>query len=101
MIATHHDFNDNYLVIKNKRIQRTMTNTVDKVKKVVMEKFKIDASKVTDNASFTDDIGADSIDLAELIMLFEDEFGCEIPQEDAEKIKTVKDAVDYIDKHTK
>ena len=98
MIARHHDFNDNK---KNKRIQRTMTNTVDKVKKVVMEKFKIDASKVTDNASFTDDIGADSIDLAELIMLFEDEFGCEIPQEDAEKIKTVKDAVDYIDKHTK
>jgi acyl carrier protein len=76
-----------------------MTETASKVKKVVMEKFKLDASKVTDNASFTDDIGADSIDLAELIMLFEDEFGCEIPQEDAEKIKTVKDAVEYIDKH--
>ena len=52
-----------------------MHDTEQKVKKVVMEKFKIDASKVTDNASFTDDIGADSIDLAELIMLFEDEFG--------------------------
>ena len=78
-----------------------MSSTADKVKKVVMEKFKLDASKVTENASFTDDIGADSIDLAELIMLFEDEFGCEIPQEDAEKIRTVKDAVDYIDKNVK
>ncbi|MEI8320811.1 MAG: acyl carrier protein [Alphaproteobacteria bacterium] len=77
-----------------------MTNATvaDKVKKVVMDKFKIDESKVTENASFTDDIGADSLDQAELIMLFEEEFGCEIPQQDAEKIKTVKDAVDYLGK---
>ncbi len=77
-----------------------MTNAAiaEKVKKVVMDKFKVNESKVTDNASFTDDIGADSLDQAELIMLFEEEFGCEIPQQDAEKIKTVKDAIDYLEK---
>ena len=75
-----------------------MTNAAvaEKVKKVVMDKFKIDESKVTLDASFTDDIGADSLDQAELIMLFEEEFGCEIPQQDAEKIKTVKDAIEYL-----
>jgi acyl carrier protein len=78
----------------------TMSNKTveEKIKKVVMDKFKIDASKVTNNARFTDDIGADSLDLAELIMLFEEEFECEIPQADAEKIKTVQDAIDYVSK---
>lgn len=80
-----------------------MTNAAiaEKVKKVVMEKFKVDEAKVVDDASFTDDIGADSLDLAELIMLFEEEFDCSIPQTDAEKIKTVKDAINYLEQHSK
>lgn len=77
--------------------------TADKIKKIVIEKFKLDpvkdSAKLIDSASFTDDIGADSLDQAELIMLLEEEFGCEIQQQDAEKMKTIKDAVDFIDKH--
>lgn len=75
----------------------TRAAIAEKVKKVVMDKFKVEESKVTESASFTDDIGADSLDSAELIMLLEEEFGCEIPQQDAEKMKTVKDAIDYLE----
>lgn len=77
--------------------------TADKVRKIVIDKFKLDSekdsAKLLDSASFTDDIGADSLDQAELIMLLEEEFGCEIQQQDAEKIKTIKDAVDFINTH--
>jgi acyl carrier protein len=61
----------------------------------------VDEGEVTPTASFVDDLGADSLDTVELVMAFEENFGIEIPDEDAEKIATVKDAVDYIEKHAK
>ncbi len=72
-------------------------STFDKVKGIIVDNLKIDASKVVENASFKDDLGMDSLAQAELIMEFEKEFNCEIPEDDAEKIATVADAVKYID----
>lgn len=68
----------------------------DKVRKIIAEQLGIDEEDITLDASFTDDLGADSLDLVELVMAFEDGFDIEIPDEDAEKIKTVADAVNYI-----
>ncbi len=68
----------------------------DKVRKIIAEQLGIDEEDITPDASFTDDLGADSLDLVELVMAFEDGFDIEIPDEDAEKIKTVADAVNYI-----
>jgi len=77
-----------------------MSETFEKVKKVVVNQLSIqDPSTVTPEASFAGDLGADSLDTVELVMAFEEEFGCEIPEEEAEKIQTVQDAVDYIDAH--
>jgi acyl carrier protein len=73
-----------------------MSDIAERVKKIVIEHLGVDAAKVTDNASFIDDLGADSLDTVELVMAFEEEFGIEIPDDAAEKIITVKDAVDYI-----
>jgi acyl carrier protein len=72
------------------------TDVANRVKKIVVEHLGVDEEKVTENAKFIDDLGADSLDTVELVMAFEEEFGCEIPDEAAEKIVTVKDAVDYI-----
>lgn len=77
-----------------------MSNTLERVKKVVVEQLSVDEAQVVETASFTADLGADSLDTVELVMAFEEEFGCEIPDEDAEKIQTVKDAVDYIESHS-
>lgn len=66
------------------------------VKEVIVEQLGVDAGEVTDSASFVDDLGADSLDTVELVMAFEEKFGLEIPDDDAEKIRTVKDAVEYI-----
>ena len=68
-----------------------------KVKKIVADHLGIDEAKVTEESSFIDDLGADSLDTVELVMAFEEEFGCEIPDEIAEKIVTVKDAVNFIE----
>jgi acyl carrier protein len=76
-----------------------MSDAADRVKKIVVEHLGVDDSKVTDNASFIDDLGADSLDTVELVMAFEEEFGLEIPDEAAEKILTVKDAIAYIEEH--
>jgi len=73
--------------------------TADKVKGIIVEQLGVDEEEVTMEASFTDDLGADSLDIVELVMAFEEEFGIEIPDDDAEKISTVKNAVDYIDQH--
>jgi acyl carrier protein len=73
----------------------------DRVKSIIVEQLGVDAEEVTPEASFVEDLGADSLDTVELIMAFEEEFGIEIPDEDAEKIKRVKDAVEYVDKHAK
>ncbi|TDM07127.1 acyl carrier protein [Macrococcus lamae] len=69
----------------------------DKVKEIIVDRLGVDAEKVTPEASFKDDLGADSLDIAELVMELEDEFGMEIPDEEAEKINTVGDAVSYIE----
>ena len=73
--------------------------TAEKVKGIIVEQLGVDEEEVTLEASFTDDLGADSLDIVELVMAFEEEFGIEIPDEDAEKISTVKEAVDYIEQH--
>ena len=75
-----------------------MDNTLDKVVEIVVDKLGVDGSKVTPEAKFIDDLGADSLDTVELIMQFEEEFEIEIPDEDAEKIMSVGQAVDYINK---
>ncbi len=78
-----------------------MANVSEKVKEIIIEKLGVDASQITNEASFTNDLGADSLDTVELIMEFEKAFGITIPDEDAEKIGTVGAAVDYIEKHAK
>ena len=77
-----------------------MSTVFDRVKKVVVEQLSVEESLVTPDASFTADLGADSLDTVELVMAFEEEFGCEIPDEEAEKIATVQDAVNYIESHS-
>ncbi|HTC93325.1 MAG TPA: acyl carrier protein [Terriglobales bacterium] len=76
-------------------------NVEDKVKQIIVEQLGVDEGEVTPSASFVDDLGADSLDTVELVMAFEEAFDIEIPDEDAEKIKTVKDAIDYIAKNSK
>ena len=73
-------------------------STQDRVKEIIVEQLGVDASEVTPEASFIDDLGADSLDTVELVMAFEEEFGLEIPDEEAEKLQTVGDALDYLNK---
>ena len=105
---------DNTLIVKKngyeievqevKAESQTLTLNVlsfyKKVKKVVVNQLSVDESLVTPEASFSGDLGADSLDTVELVMAFEEEFGCEIPEEEAEKIQTVQDAVNYIEAHS-
>lgn len=72
--------------------------SIDRVKKIIVDQLGVDESKITEDSSFVDDLGADSLDIVELIMAFEEEFDMEIPDEDAEKIKTVGDVVKYLSK---
>ena len=78
-----------------------MASVEERVKQIIVEQLGVEESEVTPNASFVDDLGADSLDTVELVMAFEEAFEIEIPDEDAEKIRTVKDAVDYINAHAK
>jgi acyl carrier protein len=78
--------------------EELMSEIAEKVKKIVVEHLGVEESKVTSEASFIDDLGADSLDTVELVMAFEEAFGVEIPEDAAEKISTVKDAIDYIEK---
>ena len=73
-----------------------MSETAERVKKIVVEHLGVEAEKVTEEASFIDDLGADSLDTVELVMAFEEEFGIEIPDDAAEKIQTVGDAIGFI-----
>jgi acyl carrier protein len=73
----------------------------EQVKKIVVDKLGVEESEVTPDASFVEDLGADSLDLVELVMEFEEQFHIEIPDEDAEKIRRVREAVDYINAHRK
>ena len=78
-----------------------MASVEERVKQIIVEQLGVDEGEVTPTASFVDDLGADSLDTVELVMAFEEAFGIEIPDEDAEKIATVKDAIEYIEKHAK
>jgi acyl carrier protein len=78
-----------------------MASTEERVKQIIVEQLGVDEAEVTANASFVDDLGADSLDTVELVMAFEEAFDIEIPDEDAEKIRTVQDAVSYIEQHAK
>ncbi len=77
-----------------------MSDIADRVRKIVVEHLGVDEGKVVEGASFIDDLGADSLDTVELVMAFEEEFGVEIPDDAAEKIVTVKNAIDYINENT-
>ena len=74
-----------------------MSDTADRVKKIVVEHLGVEEDKVSEGASFIDDLGADSLDTVELVMAFEEEFGCEIPDDAAENISTIKNAIDFIE----
>ena len=78
-----------------------MSDIADRVKKIVVEHLGVGEDKVPEAASFIDDLGADSLDTVELVMAFEEEFGCEIPDDAAEKIITVRDAVSYLEQAAK
>ena len=77
-----------------------MSDVSDKIKKIIVDHLGVDASKVTEEASFIDDLGADSLDTVELVMAFEEEFGAEISDSEAEKILTVGDAIRFVESHT-
>jgi acyl carrier protein len=81
--------------------ENQMAAVDEKVKQIIVEQLQVDDAEVTPGASFQEDLGADSLDVVELVMQFEEAFDIEIPDEDAEKIKTVKDAIDYIEKNAK
>ena len=78
-----------------------MSSIEDRVKKIVVEQLGVKEEEVTANESFVDDLGADSLDTDELVMALEEEFECEIPDEDAEKITSVQQAIDYVKNHVK
>ena len=77
-----------------------MADIEAKVKDIIINELGVEADKVTPEASFVEDLGADSLDTVELVMAFEEEFGMEIPDEDAEKLQTVGDAINYIKEHS-
>ena len=78
-----------------------MSDIAEKVKSIVVEHLGVEKDKVTESSSFIDDLGADSLDTVELVMAFEEEFGSEISDSEAEKILTIKDAIEYIEKNKK
>jgi acyl carrier protein len=78
-----------------------MASVDEKVKQIIVEQLGVDEAEVTPTAHFVDDLGADSLDIVELVMAFEEAFEIEIPDEDAEKILTVQNAIDYVQSHTK
>jgi len=86
-----------FFLIKERRLKDKM-GSMDRIKKIIVKQLGIDESKITENSSFLNDLGADSLDTIDLIMEFEEEFNIEIPDEDAEKIKTVGDVIKYLDK---
>ena len=78
-----------------------MSDIEDRVKKIVVEHLGVEESKIQSESKFIDDLGADSLDTVELVMAFEEEFDCEIPDDAAEKIQTVKDAIDFLKENSK
>jgi acyl carrier protein len=86
---------------KKRRKEYKMENVEHRVKKIVAEQLGVNEAEIKNESSFIDDLGADSLDTVELVMALEEEFETEIPDEDAEKITTVQQAIDYIDSHAK
>jgi acyl carrier protein len=84
-------------VLQTRAKGSAMSDVAERVKKIVVEHLGVEADKVTEDASFIDDLGADSLDTVELVMAFEEEFGVEIPDDAAEKILTVKNAIEYVE----
>jgi acyl carrier protein len=84
---------------RNERGGTGMASVEEKVKSIIVDQLGVNEAEVTGSASFVDDLGADSLDTIELVMAFEEAFGIEIPDEDAEKIKTVQNAIDYVEAH--
>ena len=78
-----------------------MSDIEERVKKIVVEHLGVEEAKIQSDSKFIDDLGADSLDTVELVMAFEEEFGCEIPDDAAEKIQTVKDAIDFLKENSK
>ncbi len=78
-----------------------MSEVQDKIKQIIVDELGVDEAEVTENARFIEDLGADSLDLVELVMRFEEEFDIEIPDEDSEKIQSVRDAYAYVEQHKK
>ncbi|HRH46415.1 MAG: acyl carrier protein [Pyrinomonadaceae bacterium] len=78
-----------------------MSEIQDKIKQIIVDELGVDEAEVTENARFIEDLGADSLDLVELVMRFEEEFDIEIPDEDSEKIQSVRDAYAYVEQHKK
>ncbi len=76
-----------------------MSDAASKVREIIVNELGVEAEKVTDDASFVEDLGADSLDTVELVMAFEEEFGIDIPDEDAEQLRTVGDAIKYLKEH--
>ena len=76
-----------------------MSDVAERVKKIVVAQLGVNEDQVTEDASFVDDLGADSLDTVELVMALEEEFECEIPDEEAEKITTVREAIEYVNNH--
>jgi acyl carrier protein len=102
LLTTTAQCDDNDIGFDPRRKQENEMAVVDeKVKQIIVEQLQVDEAEVTPGASFQEDLGADSLDVVELVMQFEEAFDIQIPDEDAEKIKTVKDAVDYIEKNQK
>jgi acyl carrier protein len=93
----HHSFKARWW--PNERGGCGMASVEEKVKSIIVDQLGVNEAEVTGTASFVDDLGADSLDTIELVMAFEEAFGIEIPDEDAEKIKTVQNAIDYVDSH--
>ena len=81
------------------KIGELMSEVQDKIKQIIVDELGVDEAEVTENARFIEDLGADSLDLVELVMRFEEEFDIEIPDEDAEKIQSVRDAYAYVEQH--
>jgi acyl carrier protein len=79
--------------------EKKMSEVQDKIKQIIVDELGVDEAEVTENARFIEDLGADSLDLVELVMRFEEEFDIEIPDEDAEKIQSVRDAYAYVEQH--
>jgi len=98
-LITHHSSLFLYQSQRSKSVMPDNQEIETKVKQIIVDELGVDENEVTPNARFIDDLGADSLDTVELVMRFEEEFGIEIPDEDAEKIQSVRDAYNYIEQH--